>query len=258
MFHAAPAIARDCGPGRLGVSRTIEIDAARGMRVGAMQYHRPLPLRDKEVVLTFDDGPLPGPSETVLAALARQCVKATFFMVGKMAANYPQLARRIAAAGHTVAAHTYSHPYHMKKRPLPVQIREIDTGFAAVAAALGDEGELAPFFRFPGLSRSPAADAYLTSEGKAVFSADIVADDWKEISSRQIMRRVLRRLAKHRRGIILLHDIKPETARMLPRLLRILKQRGYRIVHMVPADNSQKLALRGAIYAPLTPASARR
>jgi peptidoglycan/xylan/chitin deacetylase (PgdA/CDA1 family) len=234
VFLAAPAAALDCGPGRLGVSRTVKIDASPGVSIGGMQYGRPLPLKDKEVVLTFDDGPLPGPSDEILAALGRECVKATFFMVGNMAANYPHLARRIAEQGHTVAAHTYSHPYHMKKRPLSVQLREIETGFAAVAAALGDHGELAPFFRYPGLSRSPAVDAYLLSEGKAVFSADIVGDDWTEISSRQIMRRVLRRLAKRRRGIILLHDIKPETARMLPRLLRTLKRRGYRIVPRSP------------------------
>lgn len=258
MSTVAPAAAHDCGPGKLGVSRTVEIDAGRGLRIGGMQYRRPLPLKDKEIVLTFDDGPLPGPTDEVLAALERECVKATFFLVGEMATNYPRLVRRIAAAGHTVAAHTHSHPYLMKKLPPSVQRREIDAGFAAIEAALGDAGEMAPFFRYPGLSRSAEIDAYLLSEAKAVFSADIVGDDWMEISSRQIMGRVLQRLAQRRRGIILLHDIKPETARMLPRLLRILKSRGYRIVHMVPAGDSQRVALRGAIDGPLAPAAARR
>ena len=237
-----------CSGDALGVSRTMEIDATPGIRLGSMQYGRRLPLRRKEVVLTFDDGPLSGATDRVLDALAEECVKATFFMVGTMARAFPALAREVEAAGHTIGTHSYSHPRHMKNLAVAAAERNIDRGFAAVAAALGEDAEPAPFFRFPGLSRNSALDAYLVARGIAVFSADIVGDDWRGISSSQILSRVLSRLERQGSGIILLHDIQRKTAYMLPLLLDELKARGYKIVHLVPKRGGTQMALRGAVY----------
>jgi peptidoglycan/xylan/chitin deacetylase (PgdA/CDA1 family) len=247
-FLEVPAAKAGCSDDALGVSRTMEIDASPGIRLGSMQYGRRLPLRRKEVVLTFDDGPLAGATPRVLEALAAECVKATFFMVGRMALSYPGLVREVAAAGHTIGTHSYSHPKYMKNLALASAARNIERGFEAVAAALGDSAEPAPFFRFPGLSRSSALDAYLLDRGLAVFSADIVGDDWRGISPSQILKRVLSRLERQGSGIILLHDIKQETADMLPRLLDELKARGYKIVHLVPKRGGTQLALRGGVY----------
>src|SRR4051812_42323599 len=76
---AMPASAADCpgNPGALGTSRTLVVDPKEHPRIGTMQYAETLPLQDHEVVLTFDDGPLPPHSGKVLDILASQCVKAT-------------------------------------------------------------------------------------------------------------------------------------------------------------------------------------
>ena len=86
------------------------LNRAKFSHVGVMQYAQSLPLADKEVVLTFDDGPLPPHSIAVLDILASQCVKATFFLVGEMAREFPAIVRRIHEEGHTIGTHTEHHP----------------------------------------------------------------------------------------------------------------------------------------------------
>lgn len=241
--HVAAA---ECGPDALGVSRTLQIDPGLGIRVGGAHYRDSLPLKNREVVLTFDDGPLPGPTERVLEALERQCVKATFFLVGMMAQESPHLVRRIAAAGHTIAAHSQTHPYKMKRLPFEAARDDIDKGFESLQAILPHDGDVAPFFRFPGLSRTAEMDAYVSERNYAIFGADVMGDDWQHIGSQEILQRVLSRLDRRGRGIILLHDIKPHTAAIVPRLLAELKARGYKVVHIVP-KSGVSVALHGAI-----------
>src|SRR5215467_8082168 len=98
------ALAAECPghPDAIGTSRTIYVDPTEHTRIGTMQYGETLPLNDHEVVLTFDDGPLPPKTSRVLDILASECVKATFFTVGRMAQNYPALVRREYAEGHSV------------------------------------------------------------------------------------------------------------------------------------------------------------
>ncbi|MDP2619963.1 MAG: polysaccharide deacetylase family protein [Hyphomicrobiales bacterium] len=249
-FLSVPEAVAACRAKALGVSRTLEIDASPGLLVGSMHYGKRLALKPKEVVLTFDDGPLSGPTDRVLKALAAECVKATFFMVGLMADAYPALVRKVAAAGHTIATHSNTHPRGMTSLELAVAERDIERGFQRISAALGEASEPAPFFRYPGLAPSPALDTFLLGNGIATFSADIVGDDWHDISSSQILSRVLHRLDHQGRGIILLHDIKPRTALMIPRLLRALKSRGYKIVHLVPRREGFEVSLRSAVYKP--------
>ncbi len=234
--------AASCRSGALGVSRTLRVNTEGGMRVGLMQYASTLALRPKEVVLTFDDGPIGGPTKRVLEALAAECVKATFFVVGTMARAYPEQLRAIYGAGHTIAAHSHSHPYKMARMNYTRARNDIDKGFADISAVLGSRGRVAPFFRYPGLSQTSRLNAYLASQNIGVFSADVVGDDWHRISSNEILRRVMRRLNQRGRGIILLHDIKNKTAKMLPALLRRLKKDGYKIVHIVPRRGSINLA----------------
>jgi peptidoglycan/xylan/chitin deacetylase (PgdA/CDA1 family) len=73
-----------------------------------MQYRESLPLEDHEVVLTFDDGPLPPRTNHILDILASDCVKAIFFLVGRMATTYPDVARKVAAAGHAIGTHDWT------------------------------------------------------------------------------------------------------------------------------------------------------
>jgi peptidoglycan/xylan/chitin deacetylase (PgdA/CDA1 family) len=232
------ASAADCPghPDALGTSRTLVVDPHAHPRIGTMQYPETLPLRDHEVVLTFDDGPLPHNSNQILDILASQCVKATFFEIGRMAQSYPEGVRKLIAAGHSVGTHSQTHPLTMNKMPIDRARQEIDDGIASVQAALGDNSAaLAPFFRIPGLMRAEGVEDYLASKGIMVWSADFLADDWRHISSQRVYDLAIKRLEDKGKGILLLHDIQARTVAALPRILTELKARGYRIVHVVPA-----------------------
>jgi peptidoglycan/xylan/chitin deacetylase (PgdA/CDA1 family) len=200
-----------------------------------MQYGETLPLEDHEVVLTFDDGPLPRNSNQVLAILASQCVKATFFTIGRMAHENPEGVRKLRAAGHSIGTHSQNHPLSMNKMPIERARQEIDDGIASTAAALGDPAAVAPFFRIPGLLRAEAVEDYLASQGIQTWSADFPADDWRHISSARVFDLAMTRLEAKGKGILLLHDIQARTVAALPKILQALKDRGYRIVHVVPA-----------------------
>jgi peptidoglycan/xylan/chitin deacetylase (PgdA/CDA1 family) len=221
----------------LGVERVIAVDAATTPRVGRKHFPATLPLARKEVVLTFDDGPWPGPTDRVLEALRRECVKATFFLLGRNAAEHPALVRREAAEGHTVAHHSFSHPL-LPRLSLGAAEAEIDRGIAAVEGALGRSGGAAPatpFFRFPGFASSPALLDRMQRRGIVVFGADLWASDWNPMSPGTELALVMRRLNAAGGGIIIFHDTKAQTAAMLPAFLGELKRQGYRVVHVVPA-----------------------
>jgi peptidoglycan/xylan/chitin deacetylase (PgdA/CDA1 family) len=234
---AMPAFAADCpgNPGALGTSRTLVVDPREHPRIGTMQYAETLPLQDHEVVLTFDDGPLPPHSTQVLDILASQCVKATFFIIGRMARSFPEGVRRVRDAGHSIGTHSQNHPLSMNRMPIERARQEIDDGIAATTAALGDGGGLSPFFRIPGLLRAEAVEDYLASRGIQTWSADFPADDWRHVSSGRVYDLAMKRLEAKGKGILLLHDIQARTVAALPRILHELKARGYRIVHVVPA-----------------------
>ncbi len=224
----------------IGVSRTLTVDTSRALAVGTIQYRTDLPLAENEVVLTFDDGPLPGTTERVLDALDAACTHATFFTVGRMARAYPELARREAADGNTIGTHTWRHPMSLAKLSVVAATREIDRGIAGVTAVLG--APPAPFFRFPGLNQTRTLRTELAARGIAVFSADVVGDDWTGISADAIRQKVLIRLKLHHGGIVLLHDTKQATASMLPQLLKDMKAAGYHIVQIVPAAPTAPVA----------------
>jgi peptidoglycan-N-acetylglucosamine deacetylase len=238
-MSAPAALAADC-PGHsdaLGTSRTLVVDPKDHPRIGTMQYSETLPLADGEVVLTFDDGPLPRYSNQILDILASQCVKATFFLVGRQAQANPEGVRRARDAGHTIATHSQNHPANMHLLPIERVRQEIDEGIASVSAALGDGGVPAPFFRVPGLRRAEGIEQYAASRGAQVWSADFPADDWRPVSSSRVYELAMQRLEAKGKGILLLHDIQPRTVAALPRILHELKARGYRIVHVVPATS---------------------
>ena len=224
--------------GVLGTSRILPVDAASTPRVGLKQYPQTLPLGDHEVVLTFDDGPSPASTQKVLAALAAQCVRATFFLVGKPAQEHPTLVRRISAAGHTIGHHTWSHR-SLSQIPPDQALEEIDRGIEAVETALhgvATNTPSTPFFRFPNFDSTPAAVALLQSRGIVVFGADLWASDWRPMTPRQELKLITDRLKAAGRGIILFHDPRAQTAAMLPAFLRYLRDNHYRVVHVVPAE----------------------
>lgn len=230
--HAAEPASCPGHPDAIGTSRVMTVGAGDHARLGLIQYRASLPLEDHEVVLTFDDGPLPPYTDRVLAILARHCVKATFFLVGRHAAANPAAALRVAAAGHTIGNHSQNHVLHFDRMSEARAEKEIEAGNRTLDAILGHH--VAPFVRIPGLGRTAAVERYARAKSLVVWSADAVADDWTKITSQQVLQRALARLEARGKGILLLHDIQPRTVLMLPTLLAELKKRRFRIVHVVP------------------------
>ena len=238
MIWTASAQAAECPrKDALGTSRVLRVDPATSPRVGLKSFPQTLALEDHEVVLTFDDGPWPGTTPKVLAALAHECVLATFFLIGRPASEHPELVRRIAAQGHTIAHHTWSHPNIKYLKP-DAAAAEIDKGVAAVEKALhgtATTNPSAPFFRYPYFDMTPATLDLLQKRGVAVFGADLWASDWQPMKPAQQLKLLTERLQIARKGIILLHDPKAQTAAMMPAFLRYLRDNRYRVVHLVPA-----------------------
>jgi peptidoglycan/xylan/chitin deacetylase (PgdA/CDA1 family) len=220
-------------PGALGVSRTVEIDTTGGPGFGFEHFKQLDFLRDKEVVLTFDDGPWPT-TPHVLKALAAECVKAIFFPIGKHATYYPEILRQVAAAGHTVGSHTWSHADLSRSKTPEDAKAEIEKAISAVKWALEDQGQEAPFFRFPALRHPPEMVTYLGTRNIAIFSTDMDSFDFKLRKPEQVVKSVMAKLQKHGKGIVLMHDFQKATAEAVPQLLAELKAGGYKIVHMKP------------------------
>jgi peptidoglycan/xylan/chitin deacetylase (PgdA/CDA1 family) len=234
---AAPSIPPCDKPGGMGLARIVEIDTTGGPGFGFEHFKQYDFLRDKEVVLTFDDGPWPGNTPAVLKALADECVKATFFEIGKHASWHPEITKQVLAAGMTVGTHTWSHK-DLARNPYAKDIEqakaEIEMGISAVHMAAADSGKIAPFFRFPALQHPPQLMSYLAERNIGVFSTDIDSRDFKLHKPEDVIKSVMSQLEKHGKGIILTHDFKQHTAEALPELLRQLKAGGYKVVHMVP------------------------
>ena len=237
----APARAACANPDALGVARTVEIDTTGGPGFGFEHFKQLDFLRDKEVVLTFDDGPWPVNTPAVLKTLADECTKAIFFPIGKHATYYPEILKQVAAAGHSVGSHTWSHANLNNKKITEAQRKEeIEKGFSAVKWALG--AAPAPFFRFPALQHPPEMVTYLGDRNIAMFSCDLDSFDFKASKAQTIIDSVMRKVEKLGKGIILMHDFQKHTAEALPELLRKLKAGGYKVVHMRAKAPMQTIA----------------
>lgn len=236
MATAAKAEGCPGNPNALGTSRIISIDPQEYRRIGRMEFNETLPLRDHEVVLTFDDGPSAIYTPRVLDALAAECVKATFFMVGSMAEGTPSLVKRVHAEGHTIGTHTQNHP-RLTRLPAEAVETEVRQGIASVAKAAGDPRAVAPFFRFPYFDDNKAVDEIVLSLGLTIWSVDFTEIDWLKITPQQVLSVTFARLERRGKGLLGFHDIERRTALALPALLRELKRRGYHVVHVVPAES---------------------
>jgi peptidoglycan/xylan/chitin deacetylase (PgdA/CDA1 family) len=226
-------------PNALGIARIVEIDTTGGPGFGFEHFKEHDFLRPKEVVLTFDDGPWPKNTPAVLAALAAHCTKATFFPIGKHATWEPGILKQVAAAGHTIGTHTWSHQ-DLSKKSKEEAIREIEMGASAVHMAVG--GPTAPFFRFPALRHPPEMVKYLGERNIAIFSTDMDSFDFTMRKPEQVIKSVMGKLEKHGKGIVLMHDFQRATSEAVPELFNQLKAAGYKIVHMVPKAPIQTIA----------------
>jgi peptidoglycan/xylan/chitin deacetylase (PgdA/CDA1 family) len=231
---AAPAPAKlPCAnPDALGIARVVEIDTTGGPGFGFEHFKQLDFLREKEVVLTFDDGPWPENTPSVLKTLANECTTGIFFSIGKHATYYPEILKQVAAAGHTIGTHTWSHATLTNKKLTEDQRKEeIEKGFSAVKWAL-DGVSPSPFFRFPALQHPPEMVTYLGTRNIAMFSCDLDSFDFKARNAQQVIDVTMKKLDKQGKGIILMHDFHKHTAEALPALLRKLKEGGYKVVQM--------------------------
>jgi peptidoglycan/xylan/chitin deacetylase (PgdA/CDA1 family) len=240
---AAPASAKApcANPNALGIARIVEIDTTGGPGFGFEHFKQLDFLRDHEVVLTFDDGPWPVNTLSVLKTLAEECTTGIFFPIGKHATYYPEILKQVAAAGHTIGAHTWSHAnLNNKKLTEDQRKEEIERGFSAVKWALG--ASPSPFFRFPALQHPPEMVTYLGTRNVAIFSCDLDSFDFKARNAQQVIDVTMKKLDKLGKGIILMHDFHKHTAEALPELLHRLKAGGYKVVQMRAKTPVQTLA----------------
>ena len=214
----APAKQACANPDALGISRVVEIDTTGGPGFGFEHFKQLDFLRDKEVVLTFDDGPWPENTPSVLKTLANECTTGIFFSIGKHATYYPEILKQVLAAGHTIGTHTWSHATLTNKKLTEDQRKEeIEKGFSAVKWALGGVSP-APFFRFPALQHPPEMVTYLGTRNIAIFSCDLDSFDFKAKNAQQVIDVTMKKLDKLGKGIILMHDFHKHTAEALPDL----------------------------------------
>jgi peptidoglycan/xylan/chitin deacetylase (PgdA/CDA1 family) len=243
--HASAACPADRGAP--AETPAIPVPTAGGPAYGTMQYPLTVELAPRQVALTFDDGPDPATTLQILDTLDRHCVKAVFFMVGIYAERHPEIVREVAARGHTIGSHTWSHPNNLRQLSLTAAKREIRRGFDAIETALASAPDeqrdrLAPFFRFPGLNDSKALIAWLGDRNIATLSCEFGSDDWRRISPWEVKRRSLRNIASVGQGILILHDTKPRTAAMLSDFIVELRAAGYELVQLVPEEGAHELA----------------
>ncbi|GLR49804.1 polysaccharide deacetylase family protein [Shinella yambaruensis] len=202
-----------------------------------------LKLKHKEVVLTFDDGPVPGRTEAILDTLDRYGVKATFLMVGQMADAYPAIARKVVARGHTVGSHTYRHA-NLRYLAFEAAMAEIRKGEKAVERATARRPD---FFRFPYLADTSALRSAVARRGTIIMDMDVDSKDYFKVTPASVASRTMQGLRKRGRGIILMHDIHKRTATVLPSLLAQLKAEGYSVVTLRHTGDAgtQLLAMAG-------------
>src|ERR1700722_9685154 len=222
-------------PNAMGVSRVVEIDTTGGPGFGSQHFKSYDFLNDHEVVLTFDDGPWLGHTPAVLKALADQCLRATFFSIGKHATYYPDILKKVVAAGHTVGTHTWSHielEGVVKTRGLEAAEEEFEKGASAVRMMAG--APIAPFFRFPELRHPPEMLTYFGERNVATFSADVDSWDFRIKKPDELVKSLMGKMHKAGKGIILMHDFQKSTSIALPQILADLQKDGFKVVHMVP------------------------
>ena len=258
---AVAQAAKCTNPDALGIARTVEIDTTGGPGFGTEQYKAYDFLNLKEIVLTFDDGPWPTNTRAVLEALAHHCTKATFFPIGKHALWHPEILKEVAAAGHTIGSHTWSHA-NLGKLKGDKATEEIEKGLSAIKVALGTSP--APFFRFPFLQDPKDHVAYLGSRNIAIFSHDLDSFDFKLRRPEDVINSVMTKLERKGKGIILLHDFQQATSKALPSLLSELKAKGYKVVHakakspavtLAQWDEAAKSDMKGGTVGPDRPIS---
>lgn len=199
---------------------------------------------DKVVALTFDDGPHPVTTALLLDSLKRHHVKATFFVVGEKAMEYPELLHRIAADGHQVACHTYSHDNltTLTKHELENEVTYWENDVDGII------GRRPRFLRPPGGDFNCDTISLLHERGYGLALWSVNPGDWRhETPPGSIVKYIMDRA--HPGAVILMHDEGINTIRALPTVIKRLQAAGYKFVTL------EQMEQFGDITSPQKPAS---
>ncbi|MEI7833353.1 MAG: polysaccharide deacetylase family protein [bacterium] len=176
------------------------------------------------VALTFDDGPAVATTLKLLDVLAREQVKATFFVLGENAQKHPELVKAISDAGHTIANHSYSHPLHFADISVAEQTSELtDT----TELLKNITGKTPRFFRPPGGSNNPALVELVNKMGMKTIMWSVDPKDYEQPGTDVVVERILGKGRVKNGAIILMHENKPQTLAAVPRIIKVLRERGF-------------------------------
>lgn len=226
---AAPAYA--CGGDALGTSREFRVSTKE--TTGAGHGYPALGLVHGEIILTFDDGPMPGTTPAILDILAKECVRATFFMVGKRAEANAELARLVRERGHTIGSHSYTHR-ELNRLPADEARDDVQRGYEAVEkAAFGETTDRPRLVRFPGFKSTPDLVSFVHDHHGIVVNTNISPADWRGQPADVTFERLRNLLDRQDRGILILHDSQPETVKLLPMLIAEMKKRKMKAVALI-------------------------
>ena len=180
------------------------------------------------IALTFDDGPDPRWTPTVLQLLRAHQVRATFCLVGQHVAGHPELVRQIAADGHALCNHSWSHDEAMQRRSAASVSADLARTTRAITAAAGRPPQ---YYRAPGGNWAPTAVADADRQGLRLLGWTVDPYDWRRPPAAEITRRVL--AGAQPGAIVLLHDgygARGNTVAALRTLLAALSARQLRFV----------------------------
>ena len=229
---ANSAIASECAnPGALGTERDLVLHPEE--RLGVGPGYPALGLGRDEIILTFDDGPKPGTTSRILDILARECIRATFFMIGKQAEAHPDLVRRMLAEGHSLGSHSYTHR-RLDTIASEAAAEDIVHGYEAVEkAAFGSTADRPRLIRFPEYKSTPNLKAFVQAHKGIIANTHISPEDWRGQPAEQTMARLRSLFDRRTNGVLGLHDDQQHTVELLPMIIAELKTRHMRIVHLV-------------------------
>jgi peptidoglycan/xylan/chitin deacetylase (PgdA/CDA1 family) len=231
MLLSHSAHASECAhAGALGTARQLKIrtDVTPGIGHGFPA----LGLAQGEVILTFDDGPLPDTTPRILDILARECIQATFFMIGKRAEAHPDIVARVRAAGHSIGSHSYTHR-NLARLPYEEATTDIQQGYEAVETAeFGSNTDRPRLFRFPDYKSTPDLVDFVRQRHGTITDVNMSPADWRGQPADVTMQRVKLLFDRQGKGILGLHDSQKNTVELLPMIIAELKARHMHVVHL--------------------------
>lgn len=176
---------------------------------------------DKKIAVTFDCAWGADDVDAVIAALAKHNCRATFFVLGTWAEKYPEAVKKLAAAGHEIAGHSYNHTYYTQLSPEEMKA-DMDKCDEAIKAVTGTAPRL---FRVPAGDYSSSVVSTVFGSGRYCIQWDADSLDYRDLSAAEMEKRIMDKVQSG--SIILFHTGTKNTAAALDPILEGLKAEGY-------------------------------